>query len=118
MVDSSTIRTSGKGTRERGSRAAASGSLMIRPWKALRSMGMSGSSATIPTNSPEERLEIVDAGMEGSNCRDSLMETSWLFTDRLVRGWRMRAAFHNPAKVLGQNITLKHDKRVDKARRL
>ena len=37
---------------------------MIREWKALRAMGRAGSSATIPTNSPAERLEIVDAGMD------------------------------------------------------
>jgi hypothetical protein len=56
-------------------------SLMIFAWKPFNSIGLSGSSATIPTNSPEERLDSVAGGDRQTEeesdkvCRSDAAET-------------------------------------------
>lgn len=43
----------------------------------------SGSSATIPTNSPELKEEILEGGTVNSNCLERLIEVSPLLIERL-----------------------------------
>ena len=50
-----------------------------------RYLTIGGSSATMPTNSPELSAAILEAGMADSNCLERLIEVSLLLMERLSR---------------------------------